>query len=79
MGKPLMMQDADDARIERLKRRLGISRKIDVVRAGMDLLEAQADREGRVERWKRAAAAAAASSRRVNAEFRAHARIKRAL
>ncbi len=78
MGKPLMIQEDDDRRIEDLKSRLGIKKKIDVVRAGMDLLEAQAERQERIERWKRAAARVAGESRRVNAEFRTHSRLKRA-
>lgn len=77
MGKPLMMQEADDHRIELLKARLGIDRKIDVVRAGMDLLERRAEREERVARWKRAAARVAAESRRINAAFRSHSLLKR--
>jgi len=77
MGKPLMMQEDDDRRIERLKRRLGISTKIDVVRAGMALLEQDALRRERLDQWKRAAARVAADSARVNAEFRAHSRLKR--
>jgi hypothetical protein len=77
MGKPLMIQEEDERRIERLKRRLGIERKVDVLRAGIDLLEKEADRRERIRRWKRAAALVAASSRQVNAEFRAHSRLKR--
>ena len=77
MGKLLMLREADDERIERLRARLGISRKVDVVRAAMDLLEATADRQEQVKRWKRAAALAAPSSRRVNEEFRPHSRVKR--
>ena len=77
MGKPLMIQDADDQRIERLKRRLGIATKIDVVRAGMALLEQDALRRDRLEQWRRAAARVAAQSARVNAEFRVHSRLKR--
>ena len=77
MGKPLMMQEADDQRIERLKRRLGIVTKIDVVRAGMALLEQDALRRERLEQWQRAAARVAAESARVNAEFRVHSRLKR--
>lgn len=72
-----MIQEGDVRRIERLKRRLGIERKVDVLRAGMDLLEAAAEREERVGRWRQAAARVAATSRRVNAEFRAHSRLKR--
>ena len=77
MGKPLMIQEADDERIESLKKRLGIATKIDVVRAGMDLLEHEASRRDRLERWKRAAGRVAADSSRVNAEFRVHTRLKR--
>lgn len=72
-----MIQEDDDRRIERLKARLGIPRKIDVVRAGMDLLEEQAARQERVERWRRTVPKVAAESRRINAEFRAHSRLKR--
>jgi hypothetical protein len=43
MGRPLMIQEDDDRRIERLKRVLGIDTKVDVLRAGMDLLEAEAE------------------------------------
>ena len=77
MGKPLMIQEADDQRIERLKTRLGIGTKIDVVRAGMDLLEQEAQRRERLERWKRVAARVVSDSARVNADFRAHSRLKR--
>jgi hypothetical protein len=77
MGKPLMIQEDDDRRIERLKERLGIDRKVDVVRAGIALLEARAEREERAARWRRAAAHAAASSRSVNAEFRDRSRLRR--
>ena len=77
MGKPLMIQEADDQRIEQLKVRLGIATKIDVVRAGMELLEQEASRRERLERWRRSASRVAASSARVNAEFRAHSRLRR--
>lgn len=78
MGRPLMIQEDDDRRIERLKRRLGIATKIDVVRAGMALLEQDAQRRERLEQWKRVAARVATNSARVNAEFRSHSRLKRA-
>ena len=77
MGKPLMIQEYDHRRIERLKARLGVDAKIDIVRAALDLLEQRAAYEERVARWKRAAARVARESRRVNAEFRAHSRLKR--
>lgn len=72
-----MIQEADDRRIERLKRLLGIEHKVDVVRAGMDLLEAEAEREARAVRWRQAAGRVAGVSLRVNADFRAHSRLKR--
>jgi len=77
MGKPLMLQEQDDRRIEELKLRLRARTKVDVVRAGLDLLEREAERRARIVRWRRAARAAAASSREVNAEFRPTSRLKK--
>jgi hypothetical protein len=77
MGKPLMIRDDDDRRIQSLQERLGIRRKVDVIRAGMELLEREADRQRRAARWRRAAALAGATSKAVNAEFRAYSRFKR--
>lgn len=73
----MMIQADDDRRIERLKERLAIGTKIDVVRAGLALLEQESLRRDRLERWKHAAARVAADSARVNAEFRPHSRLKR--
>ena len=77
MGKPLMIQESDDRRIEDLRQRLGILRKVDVLRAGIDLLEKDAERRERIQRWQRAAAVVAVTSRQVNAEFRTHSRLKK--
>jgi hypothetical protein len=77
MGKPLMIQEEDERRIESLKRRLGIQSKVGVLRAGIDLLEREAERRERIRRWKRAAALVAPTSREVNAEFQAHSRLRR--
>ena len=77
MGKPLTIQADDDRRIERLKARLAIGTKIDVVRAGLALLEQDAMRRERLERWRRAAARVGAGSANVNAAFRTHSRFKR--
>ncbi len=77
MGKPLMIQAADDSRIDALKERLGLPTKIGVVRAALQLLEQDAERRERIAQWKRAAHRAAATSRRVNAEFRAQSRLAR--
>ena len=78
MGKSLMIQEADDERLESLKKRLGLESKIGVVRAGIDLLEKEADRQDKLKRWRRAAALAAKTSREVNEDFRGHSRIKKA-
>jgi len=74
MGKPLMLRDDDDRRIERLKTRLGAPSKVQVVRSALDLLEARADREERIVRWRHAARLVAESSAEVNREFRPGAR-----
>ena len=78
MGKPLMIQEADDERIESLKKRLGLESKIGVVRAGIDLLEKEADRQDKLKRWRRAAALAAKTSREVNEDFRRYSEINKA-
>ena len=70
MGKPLMLRDEDDRRIERLKRRLRAPTKIDVVRSGLDLLERAAERQERIERWRRAARLARDSSAEFQRQVR---------
>ncbi len=75
MGKLLMLQQADDDRIEALKRRLKAPTKIAVVRSALDLLEEKAARDARVARWGRAVKAVAAESRKVQKEFAAHGRL----
>jgi hypothetical protein len=77
MGKPLMIQEEDERRIETLKRRLKIARKVDILRAGIDLPEKEADRRDKVLRWKKATALAAKTSQEVNAGFRTYSRLKR--
>lgn len=76
MAMPLMIQDKDNQRIEDLKKALDIHKKIDVIRAALDLLEKEAQHLKRIERWKRAAKLVAKSSQAVNKEFQAHSRIK---
>ena len=78
MGKSLMIQEADDERLESLKKRLGLESKIGVVRAGIDLLEKEADRQDKLKRWRRAATLAAKTSREVNEDFRRYSEIKKA-
>jgi len=76
MGIPLMIQKADDLKIERIKQDLGIAKKIDVVRAGLALLEKESERLKKIKRWKRAAKLVAKSSVAVNKVFQKHSRIK---
>lgn len=76
MGKLMMIQKKDDERIEALKQCLHIPKKIDVVRAGLQLLEIEAERLKRMARWKHAAKLVAKSSDAVNKEFQKHSRIK---
>lgn len=77
MGVPLMLQPADARRIESLKKRLGARSKVDVVRTALDMLERDAERAERVQRWERAVRLAAAESRRASRDFRKHSRLKR--
>lgn len=77
MGKPLMLREEDVERIDALRRKLAIDRKVDVVRAGIELLEKEAQRRERIAGWKRATRLAVASSREVNADFRRHSRMKK--
>lgn len=77
MGKPLMLRDEDDARIEMLKRRTGARTKIGVVRSALDLLENEIDRAERVARWQSAVKLVRAESSKVMREFQRHSRIKR--
>jgi hypothetical protein len=76
MGKPLMIQPQDDERIEHLKKDLKISKKIDVIRAALTLLENEANRIKRVQRWKNAARLVSKNSQAINKEFQAHSRLK---
>ncbi|TMA76897.1 MAG: hypothetical protein E6J72_16545 [Deltaproteobacteria bacterium] len=77
MGKPLMLQEADAARIEMLKKRLRARTKIEVVRSALDLLERDAERAARVARWRRAARLVAPQSRAALREFQRHSRLRR--
>jgi len=77
MGKPLMLQEADDHRIEALRKRLGMRTKVAVVRTALRLLEQDADRSDRLKRWQRAVKVAAGESRRALRDFRPHSRLRR--
>ena len=77
MGIPLMIQEQDNQRIEHLKKDFGIHKKIDVIRAGLDLLEQEVERMKKIKRWKHAAKLVAKGSHAINKEFQAHSRLKK--
>ncbi len=77
MAKPLMLQDADAARIQSLKKRLRARTEIGVVRLALDLLERDAERAARVARWRRGARLIAPLSRATLRDFQRHSRLHR--
>lgn len=77
MSKLLTIQDKDRVRIERLMKELHINKQIDIVRAGLDLLEKEAERARKINRWKQAAAAVAKNSKATNKDYQKQARIKK--
>lgn len=76
MGIPIMIQEADNKRIESLKKDLGIPKKIDIIRAGLELLEKEALRIKKIKRWKRAVKLVSKESQHINKEFQKHSRLK---
>lgn len=76
MGKPLMIQPEDEKRIETLKQKTGARTKVEVVRAGLRLLENETERRDRIERWKKAAHLVADQSLEVNKDFQKYSRLK---
>lgn len=77
MGKPLMLQEADNARIESLKKRLHARTKIEVVRSALDLLERDAERAERVAKWHKAVGVAARESRTALRDFHRGSRLRK--
>ncbi len=77
MGRPLMIQEADDRRLEDLKKEMGAKTKVQVLRDALEVLEKNIEREKRVKRWKRAAVLVSKESAKVNKEFRPYSRLKR--
>lgn len=69
MGKPLMIQEEDNEKIEVLKERMGAKTKIEVLRSALTLLEEKVSREDRIKRWKKAALAVGLSDMEVLREF----------
>lgn len=76
MGKPLMIQEDDNRRLESLKKALGAKSKVQVLRDALDALDRDLQRERRIRSWKRSAALVRADSARVNREFQPHSRLK---
>jgi ATP-dependent Lon protease len=77
MSKQLTIQDKDRERIEHLMKDFQIKKQIDVIRAGLDLLEKEAIRLKKIKRWKQAAKAVAENSKTVNKSFQKFSRLKR--
>ena len=77
MGKPLMLRDEDDARIELLKQRMGARTKVEVVRSALDLLEGEVERTRRIDRWRRAVERVGKGSREALRDFQRHSRLRR--
>lgn len=77
MSRPLMIQDKDRERIEHLMKDFHIKKQVDVVRAGLDLLEKELVRVKKIRRWKQAAKAVAENSKSVNKGFQKLSRLKK--
>lgn len=69
MGKPMMIQEDDDRRIEKLKRFFGAKSKVEVLRSALSLLEQKAERMAKIVRWKKAAKIVAKTSSEVLQDF----------
>jgi hypothetical protein len=77
MSKLLTIQDKDRERIEYLMKAFHIKKQIDVVRAGLALLEQESIRLQKIQRWKQAAKAVAENSHSINKEFQKSSRLKK--
>lgn len=76
MGVPIMIQARDNELIEHLKKDLKIHKKIDVIRAGLALLEKESLRQKQINRWTQAVKLVASNSASVNKDFQKHSRMK---
>ncbi len=77
MSRLLTIQDKDRERIEHLMKDFHIKKQIDVVRAGLALLEKEASRAERTRRWQQAAKAVSENSKAINKEFQQNTGLKR--
>ena len=77
MGKPLMIQEDDNRRIEQLRKKLGIKTKVQVVREALGLLERDARKLERIQRWKKAAMVVSGSSKEILSDFMPYSRLRK--
>lgn len=76
MGKPLMIQEKDNEKIEELKKKLGMKTKIEVLRTALVLLEEKLSKEARINRWKKASKIVGTSDMEVLKEFQTEKRFE---
>jgi len=76
MGKPLMIQEEDDLRINQLKDRIKAKSKVDVVRKALTLLEDDLLKLDRIQRWEKAAKIVGSSGLENLKEFQTKSRFK---
>lgn len=79
MGKPLMIQEQDNDKIEELKEKLGMKTKIEVLRSALVLLEEKLSKEARIKRWKNASHIVGTASMEILKEFQTEKRFKKLL
>ena len=77
MGKPMMIQEDDEAKIEQLKKRTGAKTKIEVLRRALVLLEKDVQRSERIKRWQRAVKAVGSTGLEVSDDFKTSGRFAR--
>ena len=76
MARPMMFKEEDVELIDDLCDDLQLKTKVDVVRAGLKLLQEKVERMKRVARWKKAVHAVYKTSEKVNREMQKHSRLK---
>ncbi len=75
MGKPLTIQIQDDQKLEELKRVLGASSKVEVLRCALQTLEEKLLRSKKLKQWAKAVRLVASESAKVNKEFQKSSRL----
>ena len=77
MGKPLMIQNEDNEKIEQLRDKLGVKTKIEVLRTALILLEEKIIKEARIKRWQKAAKLVGGTGLEVMKEFQTKKRFEK--